>query len=158
MGLFDALKGAVDSMTGGAAHVTVEYAMTPFVPGQEVRVIIRVTSTGGQVNSNGVFLDIWARETGRVHVSIHCSHCGNNASGWDTFSETTYEAQLPVSPPFTLGAGQGAVFEARFGVPGGVPGTYQGVHVRHEWLVRGRLDAFGNDPDSGFHPIRVVTG
>ncbi len=29
-------------------------------------------------------------------------------------------------------------------------GTYRGVHARHEWQAYAGLDAFGNDPDSGW--------
>jgi hypothetical protein len=60
---------------------------------------------------------------------------------------------VPVGPAFVLQPNETKVFEATIQLPMGQP-SYNG-QVRHEWKVRGRLDAFGNDPDSGFKVIEV---
>ncbi len=67
----------------------------------------------------------------------------------------TYNQSFPVASAFALAPGETKVFETNLQIPGGAQPTYAGPGGRHEWKIRGRLQTFGNDPDSGFQAIRV---
>ena len=68
-------------------------------------------------------------------------------------SKTTVDQSVPIAPAFVLQPNERKEFEADIQLPHG-QGTYKGV-VHHEWQIRGRLEAFGNDPDSGFKTFEV---
>ena len=57
-------------------------------------------------------------------------------------------------PTFVLQPNERKEFEADITLPHGQP-SYHGRAVHHEWQIRGRLEAFGNDPDSGFKTFEV---
>ena len=51
---------------------------------------------------------------------------------------------------------QPARFDAYQGLlPGNAQPSFDGALCDHGWGIRGRLDTFGNDPDSGFRSFRV---
>ena len=60
MGFLDKMKGAVSAVTGGGADVSIEYPMQPVKPGDTMHVKVTVMSTGGEIKSNGVYVDIQA--------------------------------------------------------------------------------------------------
>jgi hypothetical protein len=68
-------------------------------------------------------------------------------------SKTTVEQSIPIAPAFVLQPNERKEFEADIQLPHGQP-TYRGG-VQHDWQIRGRLEAFGNDPDSGFKTIEL---
>lgn len=35
--------------------------------------------------------------------------------------------------------------------------TFDGINCEHTWELRGRIEAFGNDPDTGWIRLRVGT-
>jgi hypothetical protein len=65
-----------------------------------------------------------------------------------------YYYSKPLSGPIQFWYGQIMVFDGYLTIPPNAQPTYLGS-FRHEWEVRGRVDAFGNDPDSGLQPIVV---
>lgn len=145
MGILDKMKSAGSAVTGGAAKVSIEYTNQPLKPGDSLPVKVTIMSMGKEVKSGGVFVDIHASESGQVR----CKHCGKMS---DVRSQTVKHA-VPVAPAFVLQPNETKVVEATVQMPQGQP-TYTG-QVRHEWQIRGRLEAFGNDPDSGFKVIEV---
>ncbi len=145
MGFLDKMKSAAQAMTGGAADVSIEYEHKPLKVGDELPVKVTVVSTGGEVKSNGVYVDLRAEERG----DVRCSQCGQRAH----VHEKTINQEIPIAPAFVLQPGETKVFEQVIRIPQGQP-TYRGI-VSHEWEIRGRLEAFGNDPDSGFKRIEV---
>ncbi len=40
-------------------------------------------------------------------------------------------------------------------IPGEAQPSYNGTKATHTWSIRGRIDTFGNDPDSGWQPLSV---
>ena len=62
---------------------------------------------------------------------------------------------MPISGEFVLGANESKEFEGTVNMPQNVQPTFQGKYTFHEWEIRGRVEAKGNDPDSGFKPLRV---
>jgi len=145
MGFLDKMKSVGSAMTGGAARVSLEYPHQPMRAGDSIAVKVTVVSTGKEVKSGGVYVDIHAEENGQVK----CKHCGQMAP----FRNETVKQAIPIAPAFVLQPNEIKAFDATIRVPMGQP-TYNG-QIRHEWKIRGRLDAFGNDPDSGFQVIEI---
>lgn len=145
MGFLDKMKSVGSAVTGGAARVSIEYPHQPMRSGDSIAVKVGVISSGKEVKSGGVYVDIFASETGQVK----CKHCGQMTN----VSNETVKQSIPIAPAFVLQPNESKVFESTVQVPGGQP-TYNG-QLRHEWKIRGRLESFGNDPDSGFQVIEV---
>jgi len=145
MGFLDKMKSVGTAMTGGAARVSIEYPHQPMRSGDSIAVKVGVISSGKEVKSGGIYVDIEAMETGQVK----CKHCQQMTQ----IQNNTVKQAIPVAPAFVLQPNEQKTFEATIQIPGGQP-TYNG-QVRHEWKIRGRLEAFGNDPDSGFQVIEV---
>lgn len=149
MGFMDKLKAAANAVTGGAARVTIEYQPPVCFPGDTLQVRITAASTGAEVASEGVFVDLHGFET------VHLARTEAMTEKDVNTSKTTYETSLQIAPRFTLAAGQTQTWEGQVQVPQSLQPSYQGVHSRHEWQIRGRIEARGNDPDSGWQPLRV---
>ncbi len=145
MGLFDKLKSAVNAVTGNAAKVTMEFQPAVGFPGQVVQVRITATSTGGALNSKGVFVDLLGTEAIHLKGGDHDVH----------HSETTLTTELQVGGPFQLGPNETKQFAGQFTVPPNAQPSYAGRHVHHTWQIRGRIEATGNDPDTGFLAFRI---
>ena len=62
MGFLDKMKGAVAAITGGAAKVSLEYHNVLASPGDLVAVKVTAASTGAEVTSKGVFIDLRGTE------------------------------------------------------------------------------------------------
>ena len=148
MGLFDKMRGAVQAVTGGAARVTIAYQ--PAVPcaGDTVIVSVTVTSTGGEVSAKGLFVDLAASEA----VRIRANTVPNLAQDVNAQHDTANHA-FQIAPAFVLAANETKVFEGALQLPAGMQPSYTGHFTTHTWRIRARVDAFGNDPDSGFAPI-----
>lgn len=149
MGFMDKLKGAVNAVTGNAAKVTLEFTPALAYPGDVVQVKITATSTGNEVKSKGVFIDLQGNEEVRLKQD---AAKGRNQDQHET-KHTAQEFQ--VAPAFVLGANETKMFEGQFTIPANAQPSFQGTFASHGWQVRARVEATGNDPDSGFQPIRV---
>ncbi len=148
------LKKMTSAITGGGADVSIEYPPGPFKQGTSIPVKVTVVSTGGEVKSGGVFVDLLAREHGSVFGSHRCEKCGHvDTSSKVKVSKKTVDTSFPVGPAFVLQSNERKEFEGQISIPGGQP-SYKGS-INHDWEIRGRLEAFGNDPDSGFKHIEV---
>jgi sporulation-control protein spo0M len=145
MGFLDKMKGVGSAMTGGSARVSIEYPHQALKPGDSLPVKVTVVSMDKEVKSSGVFVDIEAAETGQVK----CKHCGQMTQ----VKNETIKQALSVGPAMVLQPNETKVFEQTIQIPMGQP-SYGGT-VSHEWKIRGRLEAFGNDPDSGYQTLQV---
>ena len=149
MGFFDKLKGAVNAVTGGAAKVQLDFEPKVAFPGDSVRVKISCTSTGAEVKSKGIFLDLYGAE------SVKLPRGTVEGQGEINTTKTQLSQEFQIAPAFVLGAGETKLFEGVVQLPGGLQPSFQGALARLDWQLRGRLEAFGNDPDSGYQPIRI---
>jgi len=149
MRLLDKLKSAASTVTGGAARVSLEYAPSVALPGGTLSVRLTATSTGSQVKSGGVFVDLRAIETVRLPPGV-------NRQATHT-THTSFEQQFPIAPAFTLEPNETQVFEGQVRLPSNVQPSFEGYYSRHEWSIRGRVELTGNDPDSGYVTLRVGT-
>jgi hypothetical protein len=150
MGFLDKLKGAMNMVTGNAAKVTIEFTPAVAIPGDRVNVRITAVSTGQEVKSQGVFLDMRGNET----ISLPKGVARDEAF---THEKETIKNEHQIAPPFVLGANETKTFEGQVVLPPAIQPTYEGVFTKHLFEIRGRVEAKGNDPDSGWKQIRVGT-
>lgn len=153
MGLLDKLKNAANTVSGGAARISLEYEPKVALPGDTLSVRITATSSGSQVKSGGVFVDLRAIET----VRLPAVRVAGTDSSSTRNSYTSYEQQFPIAPAFTLAPNETRVFEGQVRLPSNVQPSFEGHYAQHEWSIRGRAEMTGNDPDSGFVALRVGT-
>lgn len=148
MGLWDKVKGAVNAVTGGAAKVYIEVLGQP-VRGEEVNVRVTVSSTGSEIRSQGIFVDLTAKE--EIYIPNYKT-AGEYSEGLHT---STFDQAFQIAAPLTLMPNETRTFEGTIAVPSNAPPTYQGPYCKHNWRIRGRVEMFGNDPDSGYIDIFV---
>lgn len=153
MGLLDKLKNATKAVSGGAARVSLEYEPSVAFPGDTLSVRITATSTGAEVKSGGVFVDVRAIETVR-QAALRVAGSDSTPS---RNSHTSFEQQFPIAPAFTLAPNETKVFEGQVRMPSSVQPSFEGYFTQHAWSLRGRVEVTGNDPDSGFVALRVGT-
>jgi hypothetical protein len=143
MGLLDKLTQVGQAITGGAADIWIEYPRRVLRVGERIKVRVTIQSTGYAVESRGVFVDIKAEEKGTVRDGGELTSVHNK----------TLDKSYPLSPPLVLGANERRAVDGIIQIPNGEP-TYYGS-IDHRWLIRGRLEASGNDPDTGYYEIIV---
>ena len=148
MGLFDKLKGALNAVTGGAADVTIDYPRQAFL-GDTIAVKITARSTGAAVESKGVFVDLRGEEQIEGDVTI------NNQRQHFNERLQTLEQTFRIAEAFTLAASEHKTWEGTVTLPQDGQPTYEGVRARHHWTIRGRIEAFGNDPSSSYQDLRI---
>ncbi len=149
MGFFDKIKGAVAAVTGGAATVTMEFQPMVF-PGDSIGVRITATAKGNAIKGDGIFVDIKGVEEIRIKKS-DIEGLTDDAS----LSRPTIEKSFQISGAFQVGANETQQWEGTIQLPTNAQPTFDGSICDHGWGIRGRLSMFGNDPDTGFLPIRV---
>ncbi|HVW02749.1 MAG TPA: sporulation protein [Planctomycetaceae bacterium] len=145
MGFFDKIKSMVNVVTGGAATVTIDYPQQLLYPGDQVPVKITATSTGQEVKSKGAFVDVLSFE------KVKFKHDKEEIDQSHTFVQQAFQ----IAPAFVLQPNETKVFEGQFQLPLSVLPTYSGKIAQHKCQIRGRIEAFGNDPDSGYIDIAV---
>lgn len=153
MGFFDKIKGAVNAVTGKAAKVTIEYQPQVGFPGETVQVKITAASTGGEVKSKGIFVDLLGTE--EIIIKADASTAQYGVKQHIDLRKTTLEQQFQIAPEFVLPPNETKMFEGSFQIPQNLQPSYDGVYTHHKWEIRGRVEAFGNDPDTGFLPFRI---
>lgn len=150
MGFFDKIKGAVQAVTGGAAAVEITYAEKASA-GSTVAVKVTVISKGSEVKSKGVYVDFAG------HENVHVTKKDDAKLGEDLRVGAGHSAQeFQIAPALTLGAGETKTFEGTIQLPPTLQPTFAGKFAQNQYQIRGRLEATGNDPDSGWKPIRIV--
>jgi len=155
MGVLDKLKGATQAMTGGAAKVSIEYPLQTVFPNEPMPIRVTVVSSGGPLKSKGVVVDLVAEEKVSGNDNARCPRCGNAFKAPFNEARKTFEQSFPIGSAFELQPGETRVFEASLPVPSGAQPTFSGAMGHHDWKIRGRVQSFGNDPDSGLQPLRV---
>jgi hypothetical protein len=146
MGFLDKLKGAMQAVTGGAAKLSFEELPPILFPGEPSRFRLSATSAGAEVKSQGVFVDLLMTETAKFTDK-------NNAAV--EHSEQVFARGFQVAPAFVLAPGETKVFEFTFAPPEDCRPTYDGKLMKNRWQLQGRIEAAGNDPDTGFTDIRL---
>jgi hypothetical protein len=132
MSILDKVKGAVSAVTGGGAEVKLEHTGS-FAAGGSLSVKVSATAKN-ELKINGVYVDLQGK--------------GKSTIGQVTGTVLANKSHaFKIAEGCTLAAGESKTFEGTVTVPADLDANL-------DWEIRGRLDAFGNDPDSGFKDIR----
>lgn len=150
MGFFDKIKGAMNAVTGGGAKVSLEFQPPIAHPGHPLHVRITVVSTGGEIKSKGVFVDLVGNEV----IKLPKGTVANQAADIHA-TKASFQQEFQISPAFVLGANETKMFEGAIQLPPALEPSYTGALAKHEWKIQGRMEATGNDPDSGWLDIRI---
>ncbi len=183
MGFLSKLKQTVNVITGGAAKVTIEWNPQTVVPGQPIAVKVTAGSTGSEVKSDGIFVDVFGRETimappkpppvsgppARSNSELDALPV-ETVTAADTLRENPVEPDEPETDSrtfftqsfqlcgsFVLGANETKQVEGTLALPANLPPSRDG-DFDLAYRIRGRLEAFGNDPDSGYKEIHLIAG
>ncbi len=146
MGFLDKVRGALNVVTGGAAKVQFLFGPPIMFPGEQVQVGVSVTSTGQEVQSKGLFIDLAATEFIDFKDASD-SHV--------RYQEQTFYREIQVAPAFVLAPNETRKFTAVFLVPADARPSFAGKLSRNHWQIRARIEVFGNDPDTDWIDTRV---
>jgi sporulation-control protein spo0M len=146
MGFLDKVKGALNVVTGGAAKVQFLFGPPIMFPGEQVQVGVSVTSTGQEVQSKGLFVDLAATEFVDFKDASD-SHV--------RYQEQTFYREIQVAPAFVLAPNEARKFTAVFLLPADARPSFAGKLSRNHWQIRARVEVFGNDPDTDWIDTRV---
>ena len=150
MGFMDKIKGAMNAVTGNAAKVTLEFSPMIAMPGDKVSVKVTATSTGLELLSKGVFVDLAGLEKIKIK-----SGAVLGADADVNVEKAVLENAFPAAPAFQLGKGESKSFEAQIQIPLNAQPTYMGNFTNHDWRIRARVQAAGVDPHSDYLPIKI---
>jgi hypothetical protein len=137
--------GLMNFITGGAAKVQVTIPTIGF-PSMPIAIKIVVTAEDNFECKN-VFVDVGGTETLQFRPQ--------GAQEDATSSVSTFRQEFQVAPGFKLAKGESKELTAVITLPREAQPTYNGKHGKHAWAVQARLEAKGNDPDSGWKELRV---
>jgi hypothetical protein len=152
MGFFSNLK---NSLTGGWADVTVSTG--PARRGEPLAVTVVISVKSSEIVVNEVYLQLECKEVVELPNYPVPDPDKPGTTRSVTIRETTSLHRLKhvLAPGRTFAAQSQHTFNASIGLPGDLPPSYNGRLARIEWLVLAGLEMKGNDPDSGWQPVRV---
>lgn len=132
MSIKDKMMGALHSVTGGAAEVALVY-QGRFEPGATLTCRVTATSTAGPLEAHGVYVDMRGKKTDAL------GQVTGNVIAMRDHTVQIFDA-------FKLGPKESRAFDGEVEVPADIDPTL-------DWEIRGRIETFGNDPDSGFEDV-----
>ena len=143
-----------NAITGGSAQVWIEYPRHILKPGERISVKVTVMPRT-HFQAGGVYVDLMASERGYLGMDNECINCNRNFHrSQRNVNNRMYYHSTPLAGPLQFWYNQVMIFEGTVTIPPNAQPTYLGS-FRHEWELRGRVDTFGNDPDSGLQPIVI---
>ena len=150
MGLWDKIKSVKNMVTGGAADVTLS------VEGESIEGFVvhsRAFIKDADLKVDKVYLKVRSVEhVVAPDVDLAQDQNGNVVRVREDVrhSETTYQQEFVVSGGETLKGDTEYTWTTEVSLGEDVWPTYKGRNATHVWEVFVGLDAFGNDPDSGW--------
>lgn len=150
MGFWDKVKSAGSALTGGGAIVRVFVDGEPIL-GEPFHVIVSAEMKK-DMKVNKIYLYVRAYEEVRADgVEIEYEN-GRQEVEREMMHKIvdTFNTEIVVDGSQELEGGETYEWTVEVNIPTDYNGTYRGVHAKHEWMVYAGLDAFGNDPDSGW--------
>ena len=114
------------------------------------------------VESRGIYIDINAVEnvkvaetTSAVQLAQPMGTAPVPGNRTHDASCNTYTNAFLIHPAFSMKEGETKQFTGTISLPRELQPTYKGRNARHTVYIRARIDASGNDPDSGFAELHV---
>ncbi|MEH0155918.1 hypothetical protein V6R21_17360 [Limibacter armeniacum] len=158
MGFFDKLKAVKNMVTGGAAEVvaSIEHDGELSV-GEPFNIKVQALTKDADLKIGKVYLKLRAVE----HIEAEGIEVeyegGEREVEHEIVKKTveTYNHEILVDGPQTMEANETYEWNVEVTIPEKCNGTYNGVHAEHRWMFFVGLDAFGNDPDSGWIPFDI---
>lgn len=134
-----AAKGMSDAVTGKGAEVELAYkgALTP---GGDLDVTLTVKSTGKTVKASGAVIDLYGENDPNENALEKARELVMRGKG--------PKHALQLSGEFVVEPGQTKVINGVVKLPSELSGDLT-------WMIRGRVEAFGNDPDTGWMKYTV---
>ncbi|GAA4852077.1 hypothetical protein [Algivirga pacifica] len=158
MGLFDKIKSVANMVTGGAAEVVASIDHDgELVLGEPFKIRVQALAKSN-LSIDKVYLKLKSEERVEVEgIEVEYEEDGEREIEHTIARKTTvtYEHELLVAGPQTLNDGETYEWEIEVSIPENNNGTYRGIHAKHEWKFFVGLDAFGNDPDTGWIPFEI---
>lgn len=137
--------GLMNFITGGAAKVQIQL---PTIGFQSMPIAIKINVTAeAEFECKNVFLDVQGSE----HVQFRPQGAQQDVSS----TSSTFSQQFQIAPGFKLAKGESKELTGVITLPREAQPTYHGKHSKHTWTVQARLEAKGNDPDSGWKELRI---
>ncbi|MCP4503624.1 MAG: hypothetical protein GY822_27140 [Deltaproteobacteria bacterium] len=148
MGFFSKLKNAV---TGGGANVRVEVSEVTVGESFEVKVMAQAEA---DLKFKRVYLYIQSFESAMVHeIPVAEDHGIVVQTVEGEFQ--TQNMDVEVAGAGEISAGEEVEWVVEVSLPDDAMPSFQGETVGHHWRIMVGLDAFGNDPDSGWIEMEV---
>ncbi len=116
--------------------------------GEANSVTVTATSAGAEIKSDGVFIDF----DGFRYVRRPNDETGE----LDTVPEDVYQEEFRFADPLVLGEGECQVIKGQIELPAELYSSGEVEEEGYRYRIRGRLEAFGNDPDSGYLEVAVA--
>lgn len=157
MGFFDKVKALKNVITGGGAKVYL--STTPVSLGEPFEVTIRAQVQDADLKIDRVYIEIEGREEVEVQdVDVVYESDGDTRRRREIVraQTTTVELEIEVAEGQTLDANDTYEWTVTAELPADAPPVYQGHNCLHNYHIRGSLDCFGNDPDSGWQELELV--
>ena len=152
MGLWDKVKGAVRTMTGGGATITLSVGEatlgSPFV--------VRVSATANaDIDVSAIYVQLRAVEHAEVRDVDYDYGEGRQRIEYVEGTHTTYTEKFVIGDKVALQEGQTMTWEGEITVPDSANPSFDGHMISHQWTILGALDCFGNDPDTGWQTFQM---
>ena len=167
MGFFNKLKSMANTLTGGAADVSISIEGTDAKSPITVHITAKVGDSPLKIDK--VYLLVKSIES----IDIPSHHLNNNSGFTSNFDndnnnnhhhqnvdvdyEIFAEKEFKIADAQTLDANQTYNWTYEFTLNGGnIKPTYHGKFAEHKWVFQVGLDARGNDPDSGWQAFELT--
>ena len=152
MGLWDKMKGAMNTLTGGGAEVKVEVGEATLGSSFEVVVTAKAKAN---IKFSKVYVDVKAIEWAEVRDVDYDFEDQQRRIEYVTGEYQTFKKQFVLSNEGVMEEGQVQTWRGEITIPDSENPSFDGNMIAHRWLIMGALDTFGNDPDSGWLTFEV---
>lgn len=154
MGFFDKIKSAVNVVTGGAAEVNIAFGEVKF--GEPISLTVRALAKS-DLKVEKVYLKIRGVEDIEVDDVDYVDRDGDGDKErkYENICKRheTFEMEQVIAGTQELEDEQEYEWTVEIQLPDHLQAPYRGRYCNHTYQVFVGLDAFGNDPDSGWVTI-----
>ena len=170
MSLRDSFKKAVHAVTGGGAKVTFVWEPEIMRAGEPVAITVTVASRGETIKSDGLFLDFYGARyvmapDEKTETPMLAPDAGDipgemmpeeDAEGAQPVLEEIYREVFRLSDAFVLADGEVKIIRGTIQLPEELCSSAEVAEEGYRYFARARMEAFGNDPDSGYVEVAVA--
>lgn len=151
MGFMDKLKSIKNAITGGSADVSLEIGEASLGGSTPVRITAVIGDADLKIDK--VYLKVRSRESvfvRNIPVAVERSDYVDVRRQDVEQDIDLYKERHEISGKEVLNANETYTWEGELTLPSDAKASYYGEQAKHVWEAFAGLDAFGNDPDSGW--------